>query len=68
MTFLQWLKKHKNDSEETQILADVIILDKDKPKRCNCMDGWVNYLKTKKSKKDIIKVFRQVWKRFTIKT
>ena len=68
MTFLQWIKKHKNDSEETKILADIILSDEEKPKRCKSADKWVSYLKSKNIKEGVIKVFRLVWKRFTIQT
>jgi len=68
MTFLQWIKKHKNDSEATQLLADIIISDSNKPKRCKYMNKWIEYLETKKSKKNLVKAFRQVWKRYSIQT
>jgi len=68
MTFLQWIKKHKNDSDETLILADIILSDEEKPKRCKSMDVWISYLKSKNQKENIIKMFHQVWKRFLIQT
>jgi len=68
MTFLQWIKKHKNDSDETLILANIILSDEEKPKRCKSVDKWVSYLKSKNAKDNVIKIFRLVWKRFTIQT
>ena len=68
MTFLQWLKKHKNDSEQTKLLSDVILSDENKPKRCKKMNQWISYLKNKRTKWETIKAFHQVWKRYAIHT
>jgi uncharacterized protein YozE (UPF0346 family) len=68
MTFLQWLKKHKNDTEDTQRVAEIVLKDKDKPKRCKCMDKWTDYLQSRKADDELIKAFYQIWKRFAIQS
>ena len=68
MTFLQWLKKHKKDSEETELLAKIILHDKEKPKRCKQMSKWIDYLKAKNPEWETVRAFHQVWKRFSIHT